>query len=371
MICRMNTTPDRAGVRVSPGAPLMRYGVLSDWRYITVFHGLAWLVYGAVYYADVRLSRPPDYWQVVLVATVSGSLLCGLLAVAYATVRQQSLLVKVAVALAASLSVAVLWSLTRQLFFNDWYAPGQTSEPLLSVRSTVHSLNALLFWSALYFFYDSYRLARDSEIRSLRAESLARESQLKVLSYQLNPHFLFNVLNSISAMSLKNDNTAAYDTTVRLAEFLRYALHGEPWRKVPLSQELECVERYLDIQLSRFEDRLTVDYDVPSELLSATVPNLILQPLIENAIKHTIESGLASVHIEIRASTSRGKLCIDVDNSTDGTTSWQPAENGVGLGLSNVRGRLNAYYGEAAAMDTDRTSDRYSVQLMLPLEPVR
>lgn len=347
----------------------MRSGVASGWRYVVVFHGLAWLVYGAVYYAQVRLSRPPDYWQVVLVATISGSLLCGLLAMAYARVRRQSLLMKVALALAASLPVGVLWSLARHLFFNYWYAPDQASEPLLSARSVWHSLNALLFWSALYFFNDSYQLARDNEIRSLRAESLARENQLKLLSYQLNPHFLFNVLNSIAAMSLKNDNRAAHSTTVKLAEFLRYTLDSEPWRKVPLGQELECVERYLDIQVSRFGDRLAVCYDIPPELRPESVPNLILQPLIENAIKHTIGSGVASVRIAIRARARNDRLCIDVDNSTDGTAIFEPDENSAGWGLSNVRDRLEAYYGDAAAMDTYQTADRYTVRLMLPLEP--
>ena len=349
----------------------MRSGVASGWRYVVVFHGLAWLVYGAVYYAEVRLSRPADYWQVVLVAAVSGSLLCGLLAMTYARVRRQSLLAKVAVALLASLTVAVLWSLTRHLFFNYWYAPNQAAQPLLMVSSVLHSLNALLFWSALYFFHDSYRLARDSEIRSLRAESLARENQLKLLSYQLNPHFLFNVLNSIAAMSLKNDARAAHSTTVKLAEFLRYTLDSEPWRKVPLGQELECVERYLDIQVSRFGDRLAVSYDVPPELRSASVPNLILQPLIENAIKHTIASGVASVRIAIRAGTVGGNLCIDVGNSTDDTAVSQADENGAGWGLSNVRDRLEAYYGDRAAMDRHETADRYTVRLTLPLEPAR
>lgn len=343
-------------------------GWTPGWRYVLMFHGLAWLVYGAVYYADVRLTRPADYWQVVLVATVSGSLLCGLLTLVYSRLRYLSLVVKVVGALAASLAVAVLWTLVRHIFFDYWYAPGPTSVPLLSIRSVVHSLNALLFWSALYFFYDNYRLARENEIRSLRAESLARENQLKLLSYQLNPHFLFNVLNSIAAMALKNDNRAAHEITVKLAEYLRYTLDSEPWRKVPLGEELECAERYLDIQMSRFEDRLAVQYDVPVDLNSSYVPNLILQPLIENAIKHTIASGATSVSIEIRASIKDYKLCIDVVNSIDAATSVQMQENGSGWGLSNVRERLKGYYGDTAAMHTLRTADRYSATLKLPLE---
>lgn len=336
--------------------------------YVLVFHVLAWLVYGIVYYAEVRNDRPPDYWQVVLVATVSGSLFCGVLAVIYLRVQRRSLLAKVATALAASILMASLWAVLRNLFFDYLYAPGRTGGPLLTVGSVMHGLNALLFWSALYFFYDNYRLARESEIRSLRAESLARENQLKLLSYQLNPHFLFNVLNSIAAMSLKKDSRAAHDTTVKLAEFLRYTLDSEPWRKVSFAEELECIERYLDIQTSRFEDRLDVRFDVPAELHDARVPNLILQPLIENAIKHTIAAGAAAVRIEVSARAEDRKLLIEIENSAFEPARSVPTANGPGWGLSNVRERLGAYFGDQAAMRTSRSDDRYRVTLELPLE---
>jgi signal transduction histidine kinase len=336
-----------------------------------VFHGLAWLVYGVVYYAEVRGARPPDYWQVVLVATVSGSLLSGLLALVYWRIRRRSLLVKVVTALVAATVVAALWAVLRHLFFDYVYAPGKSDAPLLSVPSVMHGLNALLFWSALYFLYDHYRLARENEIRSLRAESLARENQLKLLSYQLNPHFLFNVLNSIAAMSLKNDSRAAHETTVKLAEFLRYTLDSEPWRKVSFAGELECIERYLDIQASRFDDRLDVRFDIPPELRSAEVPNLILQPLIENAIKHTIAAGAAAVSIDVRARAADGKLLIEVTNSVSSQAAAQPAENGAGWGLSNVRERLEAYFGNRATMNAERSADRYRVTLALPFEDGR
>lgn len=339
-----------------------------------VFHVLAWLVYGIVYYAEVRGDRPPDYWQVVLAATVSGSLLCGMLAAIYVWVRHRPLLEKIVTALIASLATASLWAVLRNLFFDYIYEPGHGDAPLLTVGSVMHGLNALLFWSALYFFYDHYRLARENEIRSLRAESLARKNQLKLLSYQLNPHFLFNVLNSIAAMSLKNDSRAAYDTTVKLAEFLRYTLDSEPWRRVSFAEELQCIERYLDIQTSRFEDRLQVHFDVPAALRDARVPNLILQPLIENAVKHTIANGAASVRVEVKAHAEGRKLLIEVANSLAEPRLPPPAENASGWGLSNVRERLGAYFGDQASMTTSRSGDRYLVTLELPLErtgPVR
>lgn len=340
----------------------------SVWTYVLVFHVLAWLVYGIVYYAEVRSDRPADYWQVVLAASVSGSLLCGVLAAIYLRVQRRSLLAKVATAFLASLLMASLWAVLRNAFFDYVYAPGRSDHPLLTVGSVMHGLNALLFWSALYFFYDNYRLARENEIRSLRAESLARENQLKLLSYQLNPHFLFNVLNSIAAMSLKNDSRAAHDTTVKLAEFLRYTLDSEPWRRVSFAEELECIGRYLDIQKSRFEDRLHVSFDISPELRDARVPNLILQPLIENAIKHTIAAGAATVRIEVSARVLGHKLLIEIDNSIFEPASQAPAENGAGWGLSNVRERLGAYFGDQAGMRTSRSDDRYRVTLELPLQ---
>ena len=354
------TVQSFAGTEVRPGWSL--------WIYVLVFHGLAWLVYGAVYYAEVRNDRPSDYWQVVLVATLSGSVLSGLLATIYVRVRHRPLLMKVAIAFAASVLMAAAWAVLRNLFYDHVYAPGRSNAPLLTIGALMHGLNALLFWSALYFFYDNYRLARENEIRSLRAESLARENQLKLLSYQLNPHFLFNVLNSIAAMSLKNDSQSAHDTTVKLAEFLRYTLDSEPWRKVSFAEELECIGRYLDIQASRFEDRLEVRFHVPAALHEARVPNLILQPLIENAIKHTIAAGAAAVLIEVRARKSRHKLMIEVENSASGAGMPETCENGPGWGLSNVRERLHAYFGERAQMRTSASRDRYVVTLELPLE---
>lgn len=340
----------------------------AGWVHLLVFHGVVWLVYGAVYYTEVRAARPPDYWQVVLVAAVAGSLLSGLLALAYVRVRRRTMFVKVVTALGASLAAAALWAIVRNLFFDYVYAPGRSDAPLLTIPSVMHGLNALLFWSTLYFLYDHYRLARENEIRSLRAESLARENQLKLLSYQLNPHFLFNVLNSIAAMSLKNDSRAAHDTTVKLAEFLRYTLDSEPWRKVTFAEELECIGRYLDIQASRFEDRLDVRFDIPPELRDARVPNLILQPLIENAIKHTIAAGAAAVSIDVRARVEHDKLLIEVANSVIAPAAATSAENGTGWGLSNVRERLDAYFGNQATVSTDHSPQRYRVALALPLE---
>jgi two-component system, LytTR family, sensor kinase len=341
------------------------------WTDVLAFHVLAWLVYAVVYQIEVlRLDRPPDYWQVVLVAAVSGSLSSVVLWLLYSRIRRWRLFSKIAVAFGASSILAIGWTLVRHLYFNYAYLHGSQAEPLVSLGSVLHSLNALLFWSALYFFYDHYRLARQNEVRSLRAESLARENQLKLLSYQLNPHFLFNVLNSIATMSLKKDSDSAHGMTVKLAEFLRYTLHSQPWRKVTLGEELDSIQRYLDIQSARFGEQLDVRRDVPVELLDRRLPNLILQPLVENAIKHTVNRGADTVRIRIRIRVRQqnGELWVEIENSMEEGAAEQIESNGAGQGLSNVRERLEAYYGEAATCHTARTSNSFTAVLCIPMD---
>ncbi|MCG8436390.1 MAG: histidine kinase [Gammaproteobacteria bacterium] len=344
---------------------------VHDRRYFVLFHLLAWMVYAAVYYEEViRYQKPADYWQIVLVAAVSGSLLCWCMALVYLRVRHRNLLVKSMTAIGASLLAALAWVAVRNIFFDYVYAPADVSRPLLDLGGVFRGVNALLFWSALYFVYDNYKIAKQNQIQTLTAQSLARDNQLKLLSYQLNPHFLFNVLNSIATMVLKHDSKAAHDTIVKLSDFLRYTLYSEPWRKVTLEQELKCAGQYLEIQMVRFQDRLQVNYDVPKELHKTKVPNLILQPIIENAIKHTITDSAGSVQIAIKAAVEGNNLKVTVLNNLPSAppTKQDNAENSQGWGLANVRERLQAYYAGNAALEIERQAEGYGVTLFIPYE---
>jgi LytS/YehU family sensor histidine kinase len=160
---------------------------------------------------------------------------------------------------------------------------------------------------------------------------------------QLNPHFLFNTLHAISALVHK-DVEAADRMIARLSDLLRYALESTDAQEVPLRQELGFLNRYLEIEQTRFGDRLTVRLDIAPETLDALVPNLVLQPLVENAIRHGIEPRAKPGRIDLRARRENGRLKLEVCDNGVGLPSGRIPEEGVGL--SNTRARLQQLYGE-------------------------
>ena len=148
----------------------------------------------------------------------------------------------------------------------------------------------MLCWSALYFGIKYYESLQQQREAALKAAALAQEAQLKMLRYQLNPHFLFNTLNAISTLILDNQNRTANHAVTRLSEFLRYTLDQDPMKKVTLRQELEALELYLGTERLRFGERLRLEYAIEDASLEALVPSLLLQPLLENSLKYAIST---------------------------------------------------------------------------------
>jgi two-component sensor histidine kinase len=206
--------------------------------------------------------------------------------------------------------------------------------------------NLLIYWVILSVSqaFEYYRKYRERELRASELEKRLVQAKLQALQMQLNPHFLFNTLHSISALMHK-DVEAADRMIVRLGDLLRAALEGSDTQEVELRQELEFLKRYLEIEQTRFGNRLTVKMDIAPETLEAQVPNLILQPLVENAIRHGIEPRSKSGRIELRARRLNGVLTLEVSDNGTGLTRNQAVREGVGL--SNTRARLGELYGEA------------------------
>ncbi|MEW6130361.1 MAG: histidine kinase [Acidobacteriota bacterium] len=170
------------------------------------------------------------------------------------------------------------------------------------------------------------------------------EAELQSLKMQLHPHFLFNTLNSISAL-LDEDAQAADEMLARLGDFLRLTLENSGAQTVTLQEELEFLRRYLDIEQVRFQDRLQVQFDIEPQTLSAQVPNMILQPMIENAIRHGIAERISGGRIEIRARNQNAKLLLEIKDDGAGLHSNPATSNGQGVGLANTRARLQQIYG--------------------------
>jgi two-component sensor histidine kinase len=187
---------------------------------------------------------------------------------------------------------------------------------------------------------------QEGRVRASQLETRLAQAQLQALKMQLHPHFLFNTLHSISTL-VPEDPEAAEAMIARLSELLRLSLENTGVQEVPLSTELEFVELYLGIEQIRFEDRMKVRFDIDPQSLDAKVPNLILQPLVENAIHHGIGGALRGC-IEIRSRITEGKLLLQVlDDGPGLRAEIAPGRSGTGLGLANTRARLEALYGKA------------------------
>lgn len=211
------------------------------------------------------------------------------------------------------------------------------------VVKTFH-FNLLIYWVVVSVSH-AFSYYREFQERAWRAADLEKrltEARLQALQMQLNPHFLFNALNAISSL-MHQDVKAADRMLARLADLLRYALDSTDAQVVPLRQELAFLDRYLDIERSRFGARFRVEKDVAREVLNAPVPNLILQPLVENAIKHGIERKTREGVIVLRARVAGERLVIEVRDNGPGL-----GEEGMkreGIGLANTRARLEQLYG--------------------------
>ncbi len=192
---------------------------------------------------------------------------------------------------------------------------------------------------------DLQQKARERERRSLELEAQLAQAQIMALRMQLNPHFLFNTLNTISMLVRESDNDRAVRMLAGLGSLLRHVLEDSGRLQVPLSEELEFIQRYLDIEGLRFEDRLRVRIDVEPGLFDALVPNLILQPLVENAIRHGIARRGAAGQVHIKAAQDRDRILLSVRD--DGAGLGEDAASGrkAGVGLENTRARLHRLYG--------------------------
>jgi len=206
----------------------------------------------------------------------------------------------------------------------------------------------LLAWAALYFALVNAEQARAAERREGEYRRAAKAAELRSLRYQVNPHFLFNTLNSLSALVITGKGTAAEEMIQTLSNYYRRSLAGDPTGDVALEQELELQQLYLDIEAVRFPKRLRVRVDVPAALHDARVPGMILQPLVENSVKYAVASVTRAVTVSVTAREEQGELVLEV--ADDGPGGSAGAVEGFGIGLANVRDRLDARHGASASM---------------------
>ena len=260
-----------------------------------------------------------------------------------------------------------------QVLFNPW---GNRRPPTFwDTWSTTLLYQVLIFLIAyaliltITYLVDSReKVARQGTETARLNEELSR-AQLAALRGQMEPHFMFNTLNSIAGLVRDRRNDAAVSMIVGLSEFLRRASEDSHRPLVTLAEEVEYLQRYVDIQKVRFGERLRVSVEIPAELLNAQVPNLLLQPLVENSIKHGIAARVAGGDVRVTGTRRDGRLCVSVYN--DGPrfpTDWQ--SNG-GVGLANLRTRLQILYGDASELQMSPVGAAgVEVVVTLPLKEV-
>jgi two-component system LytT family sensor kinase len=273
------------------------------------------------------------------------------------------------VAFAAISAVAEAWSAVLQVLFNPW---GNRQWPtFVDTWSTTLLFQVLTFLIAyaliltVTFVVDAREsIARQITETARLNEELSR-AQLAALRRQMEPHFMYNTLNSITGLVRDHRNDAAVSMIVGLSEFLRRASEDSHRSQVTLLEEVEYLQRYLDIQKVRFGERLQVSVDIPAELLRAQVPNLLLQPLVENAIKHGITKRVAGGTVRVAGACHNGNLCLSVYNDGPSLLSdWQTTHTGVGIG--NLRTRLQILHGNESGLQL-RRADAGGVEVVVTL----
>jgi hypothetical protein len=262
-----------------------------------------------------------------------------------------SLLAVGAAALLCSIAAGFCWLLASQLLF--WLFdfgpyprgvrwPGYLLETFIYTLSH-HKPFLFLSWSALYFGIKYWQRLQQQEGRALRAAALAKEAELQMLRYQLNPHFLFNSLNSAGAL-IREDPRRAERMLGELSEFLRYSLTRAKTPEVTLRDELEAVRNYLAIEQIRFEDKLAVSFQVSPAAEEFRVPSLLIHPLVENAVKYGMQTSSLPLQLSVAAQAGNGHLRLEVSNTGHWVDSSMngaaPGGRGPGIGLQNVRQRL-------------------------------
>ena len=263
----------------------------------------------------------------------------------------------------AAFSFIETWSLST--FINPDFKP---AGPQYFV-ALILDFSVLAAWSALYYGINYYLLLEEEIDQRAQLESQASSAQLAMLRYQLNPHFLFNTLNSISTLVLLRQTERANAMLSRLSSFLRYTLVNEPTAKVTLVQEVETLKLYLEIEKMRFEDRLRPHFKIDGDTIGARLPSLLLQPLIENAIKYAVTPAEHGADIWITAQREGRAVRIEVADSGPGPEAGPAQAESTGVGLPNIQDRLVQAYGSAHGFST-RTNEHggFSVIIEIPLE---
>ena len=356
----------------SPG-PFFENKVRAFWN-LQILGWAAWLGLRGV--SGLANGQAFTFFIPQTISAITGFSLTLILSVCYRALISRRPLLMWGVSFGLAGVATALWA-----FIDAWVA--QIQNPASEAGFTSLLLGAIYIdatslaaWSALYFAINYFLQLEEQNDRVIRLEAQAASAQLAMLRYQLNPHFLFNTLNSISTLVLLKQAEPANAMLSRLSAFLRYTLANEPTAQVTLAQEIETLKLYLDIEKMRFEERLRPHFAIDPAVSRARLPSLLLQPLIENAIKYavtpqeegadiTISAQLAGQNVRITVSDTGAGLSADPTDPTTGV-----ATESTGVGLANIRDRLAQAFGDQQRFDVHMGGEGgFTVVIEFPFQP--
>jgi sensor histidine kinase YesM len=312
-------------------------------------HSAGWGGATALYAVTVIANgQPLSFLVPVLISAVTGYSVTLILSVVYRYVIEKRPFVTWGTTLFAVMSATLLYA-----YIDTWVVQtireGADQTPFAQLLLGALFKDGLLIgaWSALYYAINYFVRAEEQADQMMRLEAQATSAQLTMLRYQLNPHFLFNTLNSISTLVLLKQTDQANAMLSRLSSFLRFTLINEAAAKVPLTQEIETLKLYLDIEKMRFEERLRTFFTIEPAVQDALVPSLLLQPLVENAIKYAVTPKEEGADISVVAQLVGQRVRITVSDTGPGLQPGQQDYSlSTGVGMANTRERLLQAYGD-------------------------
>lgn len=342
-----------------------------DQRYqFWAFQATFWFFWSS-YHLIFNLSLP-----MILTDAVVAALLTTGLANLYQRFWEHNFLVRLTSIIVGSAVVGLIWNVFKRhlelvfgtdnyLLYEELGTFGYYTFEYLGLSFWV-----ILSWSGLYYGLTLYYQLQEERAASLNAKAMAHEAQIRMLRYQLNPHFLFNTLNAISTLILDKDMQTSNAMVSKLSNFLRYSLEKDPLEKVDLEHEVNTLKLYLDIEKVRFEERLDVTFNVQDQAGHALIPSMLLQPLVENAIKYAVADREEGGRIQIDAERRGDELVVTVQDDGPGIAMENgglPEFNGVGI--KNIRERLFELYGDAHLFEISNNDPRgLKIEIRLPFE---
>lgn len=331
-----------------------------------------WGGYALVNYIGSLMHEMRDiYGVIILLGAYAGLLLTIPLRYLYQKIWELHPVVLMLVVIIASYACASVWAVIDNATYWEIYKFGfRPDSGFFYFKNNLAKFYIILSWSGLYFGIKYYQMLQSERQKSLMASSMAHQAQLKMLRYQLNPHFLFNSLNAISTLIMVKENDVANRMVNKLSHFLRFSLDNDPIKKITLEKEVEAMLLYLEIEKVRFDERLDFQLQVSDEAKQALVPSLIFQPLIENAIKYAIAKSEEVGVLQLSADVSEGQLHVQLcDNGPETPSDPQQLLKDSGVGLSNTRERLKTLYGKQFSFTMKPNQPKgLCVEIVLPYE---